>query len=66
MLMEKYWKVVTSFAVLPKYQGKGYGSLLLQKCNEIADERDLPLFLMALPKAYGLYVKNGYEEIEHV
>ena len=56
---------MTSFGVLPKYQGQGYGSLLLKKCNEIADERNLPLFLSAFPGAYDLYVKHGYEEISH-
>lgn len=58
-------KVVTSFGVLPKYQGRGLGSKLLNKCNEVADEKKLPLFLSAFPGAYDLYVKHGYEEIGH-
>lgn len=55
--------MVTSFGVLPKYQGRGYGSMLLAKCNGIADEKKLPLFLTALPAAHGLYLKFGYVEM---
>ena len=57
--------MITSFGVLPKYQGHGLGSLLLKKCNEIADERGLPIFLTAFPGAYDLYKKHGFEEVGH-
>lgn len=56
---------MTSFGVLPQYQGRGYGSILLAKCNEIADEKKLPLFLTALPGAYELYLRHGFVEVAY-
>jgi ribosomal protein S18 acetylase RimI-like enzyme len=57
--------VLSSLAVLPAYQGRGFGTSLIQYCNTLADTARLPTYLTAFPGAYSLYCKMDYEEVKH-
>lgn len=52
--------------ILPEYQGKGYGCLLLDKLEQQAMSRDYTTVVLdsSLP-AYNLYVKRGYTPIKY-
>ncbi|TAQ88792.1 hypothetical protein B7494_g2875 [Chlorociboria aeruginascens] len=57
---------ISSLAVLAQYQGKWLGSQLLKYCIEKADAVRLPTYLSALPRAHGLYKRNGFVDVDHV
>jgi GNAT superfamily N-acetyltransferase len=48
--------------VLPEYQRRGIGKLLLADGLKLADEAGVPVWLGASPSGYGLYLKHGFEE----
>ncbi|KAH8884935.1 hypothetical protein GQ53DRAFT_810482 [Thozetella sp. PMI_491] len=51
---------VNSAVTLPSHQRKGYMSTLLDVGNQLADELDYPLFLMATVTGMSGYLKKGY------
>ncbi|PMD48407.1 acyl-CoA N-acyltransferase [Hyaloscypha variabilis F] len=56
---------LSAFVVTPKYQRKGIGSKLLRHCLEIADRDVLPAWLSAFPGSHSLYLRFGFEDVEH-
>lgn len=58
-------EVVSSLAVDPKHHKRGLGTKLMQYCHGIADEENLPIYLTAFPGAHHLYLKWGYEDVDH-
>jgi GNAT superfamily N-acetyltransferase len=56
---------LSNFVVAPKYQGRGIGSKLLHQCLEIADKDGLPTWLGAFPGSHNLYLRFGFEDVEH-
>jgi len=56
---------LSTFVVAPKYQGRGIGSKLLDHCLEIADRERLPAWLSAFPGSHNLYLRFGFEDVEH-
>ena len=52
--------------VIPEYQGRGVGSLLVQEVIDIADSQDPPtaLYLESAPRAKTFYLKLGFEFVE--
>lgn len=56
---------ITRVYVLPEFQGKGYGSFIMQCLeNEIAEKYDTVLLDASLPASH-LYEKRGYHTIKH-
>ena len=49
--------------VLPEYQGKGLGSMLLKSCLKQAQERRKRIFLHAGPESRALYEKFRFEVV---
>lgn len=50
----------------PKHQGRGAGSLLLQKFVEEARQKGLPAYLDSSERAHELYLKHGFQDLEEV
>ncbi|KAI0170702.1 acyl-CoA N-acyltransferase [Pestalotiopsis sp. NC0098] len=61
---EKHYYLST-FAVASECQGRGIGSQLLQYCLEISDKASLPCWLIAFPASYQLYLRFGFEKVDH-
>ena len=56
---------ITRVYVKPKYQGKGYGSYIMQCLeNEISVKYDMAYLDASLPASH-LYEKRGYQTIQH-
>jgi GNAT superfamily N-acetyltransferase len=45
---------------------RGYGTILLELGNKLADEMDYPLYLDSEKDAKGLYLKVGYHELTDI
>ncbi|KAH8176920.1 acetyltransferase (GNAT) family protein [Sarocladium implicatum] len=56
---------LSAFAVHLDHQNKGIGSLLLQHCLKIADDADLPSWLISFPGSHNLYLRFGFEDVDH-
>jgi ribosomal protein S18 acetylase RimI-like enzyme len=52
--------------VLPEYQGKGLGSMLLRWGLKLAVERGKRIFVYASPEGRALYEKFGFEVVGEV
>lgn len=51
--------------ILPHYQGKGLGKLLIKTIMEHPDFQGFRSWSLATKDAHGLYVKYGFKEIEN-
>ena len=56
---------LSGFAVARKRQRMGVGSLLLRHCLALADQDGLPIWLNSFPRSHGLYLRSGFEDVEH-
>lgn len=59
----EYW--IDDFAILPKTQGRGYGSEFMKQMESFLKENDVKgivLFTDQEIPAYNFYQKNGFEE----
>lgn len=57
---------VSDMAVLPTYQSKGIGSLLLKEIIHLAKKMNLDSIYLGTTKARKFYEKNGFQFIKHV
>lgn len=53
-------------AVCPAYQRKGIGSMLLKPILEIIDKDRAKTYITASPVGLGLYLKNGWKEVDEI
>jgi GNAT superfamily N-acetyltransferase len=58
--------VVNILAVLPEYQGKGLGGLLLKHGLVLADRDGARTYIEASKKGFPLYKKYGWKEFDEV
>ncbi|KAI1877512.1 hypothetical protein JX265_003520 [Neoarthrinium moseri] len=56
---------LATFAVTSECQGRGIGSQLLEYCLEISDMARLPCWLIVFPASYQLYLRFGFEKVDH-
>lgn len=56
---------LTAFAVDPDHQNKGIGAQLLKHCTGIADEANIPSWLVAFPGSHSLYLRHGFVDVDH-
>jgi len=56
---------LSTFVVAPQYQRRGIGSQLLRHCLSIADKNGLPTWLISFPGSHDLYLRLGFEDVEH-
>ncbi|KAI3322679.1 acyl-CoA N-acyltransferase [Xylariaceae sp. AK1471] len=56
---------LTAFAVDLDHQNKGIGSQLLKHCTQIADEAELPTWLVAFPQSHSLFLRHGFVDVDH-
>ncbi|KAI1815145.1 acyl-CoA N-acyltransferase [Poronia punctata] len=56
---------LSAFAVDLDQQNKGIGSQLLKHCLQIADDARLPTWLIAFPGSHNLYLRFGFEDVDH-
>ncbi|KAI1874833.1 uncharacterized protein JN550_002262 [Neoarthrinium moseri] len=61
---EKHYYLST-LAVTPERQGRGIGSQLLKYCLEMSDKASLPCWLIAFPASYQIYLRFGFEKVDH-
>jgi GNAT superfamily N-acetyltransferase len=57
---------VNILAVLPEYQGKGLGGLLLKHGLVLADRDGARTYIEASKKGFPLYKKYGWKEFDEV
>ncbi|PVH78037.1 acyl-CoA N-acyltransferase [Cadophora sp. DSE1049] len=57
--------MVSSLAVNPDYQRRGYGTKLMLHCHQLARERGLPIYLTSFPGAHDFYLSLGYRDMKH-
>lgn len=62
----KRYCLMQSLCVLPKYQGKGLGTRMLQWGLEIADREGVECWIDASPMGLGLYKKLGWKEVGEI
>lgn len=58
---------MTVFAKLhtdPKHQGRGAGTMLLQRCIEDATRSGLPIYLNASSPGHKMYLKQQFRDLE--
>ena len=48
------------------YQRKGIGSQMLRHCLDISDKAGLPTWLISFPGSHGLYLRFGFQDVEHI
>ncbi|KAI0204615.1 acyl-CoA N-acyltransferase [Astrocystis sublimbata] len=61
---EKHY-YLSAFAVEPHEQNKGVGTQLLKHCLKIADDANLPTWLIAFPGSHSLYKRHGFIDVDH-
>ncbi|KAH7408903.1 hypothetical protein BKA64DRAFT_663796 [Cadophora sp. MPI-SDFR-AT-0126] len=57
--------MVSSLAVHPDCQRRGYGTKLMLHCHELASERGLPIYLTSFPGAHKFYLGLGYRDMKY-
>jgi ribosomal protein S18 acetylase RimI-like enzyme len=55
---------ITAMAVKKKYQGRGYGLLILDKLIEIAHREGCKKIVLETTHAQGLYLKRGFKTVQ--
>jgi len=58
--------VVASVATHPSYQRQGLAQQIIAWGNEQADKTGHRIYLEAVPKAMGLYLRNGFRNIDQL
>jgi len=56
---------ITAMAVKKKYQGRGYGLLILDKLIEIAHSEGCKKIVLETTHAQGLFLKRGFQTIQN-
>ncbi|KAH7309812.1 acyl-CoA N-acyltransferase [Stachybotrys elegans] len=56
---------LSAFAVELSQQNQGIGSQLLKHCLKIADDAALPTWLISFPGSHGLYLRFGFQDVDH-
>lgn len=59
-MAEKDYLILNSLSVLPGYQGRGIGKVLVQYGLDIAREAGVPIYLVASPAGKRLYERMGF------
>ena len=57
---------ITSIAILPEYQNKGFGGRLIKKLIKIARKHKLLSLYLRTSKARKFYEKNGFQFVKYV
>ncbi|PLB53997.1 hypothetical protein P170DRAFT_469471 [Aspergillus steynii IBT 23096] len=58
--------IIKELYVLPEYQRRGLGGVLMERMVPKADELGLPGYLESSTVGYGLYIKHGFEEVGRI
>ena len=64
--MTAQWQIaeLDSLNTLPKYQGQGLGSMIMEWGVEKGEALGVPSIILSTDVAYGFYLKYGYREVE--
>lgn len=56
---------LTSLCVDPQYQRQGIGNKLIERCIEVSNDENIPIYLNASPAASSLYLRSGFEQVRY-